>query len=104
MASTAVRVPDEALIVIQRLARDEDLTAGGMIAKMAKQYEERKFQQEVKESLARLKQDPEAWKEYQAEIALWDNLPNDALMAEESYYTPEEERQIHEEVARTESR
>ncbi|HWK81232.1 MAG TPA: hypothetical protein VNP95_10695 [Thermomicrobiales bacterium] len=48
----------------------------------------------VQEDLARLKQNPAAWQDYQDELAFLDRSAGDGLQDEPPYYTPEEEQAI----------
>ena len=44
------------------------------------------------EGFARLRGDPAAWDEYQAEAALWERVSADGLEDDEPYFTDEEAR------------
>lgn len=84
---------------LQAIAREEERPMAELVTFLVDRYERERFWKGVEEDLARLKANPVAWKDYQDEIALWDQLAGDGLQNEESYYTPEEEREILAEVA-----
>ena len=56
---------------------------GGSKAKVVERaispLEQRLFQEEVKQAYTTLRQDEAGWKEYMAEVALWDRLASEGL-------------------------
>lgn len=76
---------------------------GEIVTDLLNRYEREQFWDRVDASLAKLKADPVAWKEYQDEIALWDTTSADGLENEERYYTPEEEAEIEAKFAQTQT-
>lgn len=48
------------------------------------------FWKNYEEDYTRLQADPEAWRAYLDELALWDSTSNDGLESEEPYDTDEE--------------
>lgn len=84
---------------LQAIAEEQERSMGELVTFLIDRYELELFQRGVEEDLARLKADPPAWKDYQDELAMWDQLAGDGLQHEEPYYTPEEEREILAEVA-----
>lgn len=48
------------------------------------------FWEQMQEDYDRLRADPEAWRDYQNDMALWDSTSNDALESEEPYYIDDE--------------
>ena len=53
----------------------------------------------MQEDYARLRANPDAWRDYQEEIAAWDSLIGDGLADEPPYLSPEEEQAIRERSA-----
>jgi hypothetical protein len=55
------------------------------------EYEHKKFMRELDEAVARTMADPEAWADYQAETAIFDNAAGDGLEPEDfsAYISPE---------------
>ena len=77
---------------------------GDVIADLLDRYDEERFWARVRQQIADLKADPDAWKDYMDETAAWDTLSGDGLEEEEPYYSPEEEREILGNAAKTQSR
>lgn len=73
------------------------MTGKGAILTDAKE----EFWKRARESVERLRADPEAWQGYLDDIAIWDGMADDGLAKEEPYYTPEEEAEIEAEFERT---
>jgi hypothetical protein len=96
-----VRVEKKLHDTLRELSKAEHRPIGEVIEDAVAKYERDKFWKGVHEDYARLRADPEAWEDYQREVALWDSLSNDGLEDEEPYYSPEEEEAIRAEIART---
>jgi hypothetical protein len=79
---------------LQSIAHAEDRPMGEVVTFLVDRYERERFWKQVRADYARLKADPAAWAEYKAEVDAWDTLSGDGLVAEEPYYSPEEEREI----------
>ena len=103
MAST-VRVDDRLHARLREIAQDEHRPIGQVIEEAIEGYERKKFWQAVNESVDRLRADPDAWRAYQDEVALFEGGAMDGLEHEEPYYTPEEEEMIRGDHARTKGR
>jgi hypothetical protein len=86
---------------LQQIAKAESRPMGDIVTDLVERYEKELFWKGVREDYARLHADPEAWKDYQNEIAVWDATSGDGLENEPPYYTPEEEDEIRAEYART---
>ncbi len=86
MATTSVRVDPSTHAVLRDLSRQEEKPIGQVVAEAVEQYKKDKFWRELEEDYERLRADPEAWQDYQDEMALWDSTSNDGLESEESYY------------------
>jgi hypothetical protein len=89
---------------LQDIARGEKRPMGDVIADLLDRYDEERFWARVRQQIADLKADPDAWKDYMDETAAWDTLSGDGLEEEEPYYSPEEEREILGNAAKTQSR
>ncbi len=99
MASSMVKIPSQTHAKLQEIARDEHRPMGEIVTELVDRYEREQFWKGVKEDYERLRSDPVAWKEYQDEVAVWDNLAGDGLENEPPYFTPEEEEEIRERAA-----
>ncbi|MGB3306051.1 MAG: hypothetical protein WBA63_07685 [Thermomicrobiales bacterium] len=102
--SATIKIQAETHRKLQEIARSEDRPMGEVVTRLADEYEHQRFWHEAREQIARLKADPVAWKGYLDEMAEWDGMPNEVLDQEEPYYSPDEEREILADAARTESR
>lgn len=87
-----VRVDPKLHAALRALSEDEQRPMSQIIEEAVSRYQQAKFWQEMHDGFARLRADPEAWGEYQAEAALWDSVSGDGLEDEEPYFTPEEAR------------
>ncbi|MGI8482809.1 MAG: hypothetical protein ACR2OU_00985 [Thermomicrobiales bacterium] len=103
MASTVVRLEAKTHARLREMAETEHRSMGEIVTDLLERYEREQFWDRVDTSLAKLKADPVAWKEYQDEIAVWDATSGDGLENEEPYYTPEEEAEIETKFARTQT-
>ena len=89
---------------LQEIARGEKRPMGEVIADLLDRYDEERFWAGVRQQIAKLKADPDAWKDYMDETAAWDTLSGDGLEDEERYYSPEEEQEILRDAASTQGR
>lgn len=71
-----------------------------MLTDAVVRYEKERFWRQAHAEYAELRSDPEAWSEFQAEVAILEGGSMDGLDGEEPYYTPEEEEEIRAEAAR----
>lgn len=85
MASTTVRVDVRTREVLREWSREQHKPIGEIIADLVQRQEKERFWQELEASLDRLRADPQAWQEYQGEIALWDTTSGDGLENEPPY-------------------
>ena len=99
--ATSVRIDKELHTRLRRIADSEQRSMGQVLEDAVRGYERERFWQGVQEDFARLRSDPDAWRSYQDEVAVWDATVNDGLEDEEPYYSPEEEAEIDAEYART---
>lgn len=101
MASTTVRVDPKLHATLRKLSEAEHRPIGQVIEDAVAKYEKDAFWKGLYDDYARLRANPEAWADYQREVALWDSTSNDGLEDQEPYYSPEEEEAIRAEAART---
>jgi hypothetical protein len=77
---------------------------GEIVTDLVTRYEDEQFWTSYQEGYRRLRADPDAWKDYVAELDAWDAMPNEVLDAEEPYFTPAEEEAFLARAAKAESR
>jgi len=87
-----VRVEPSLHATLRALSEAEQRPIGEVIADAVDRYRQETFWQAMHEGFARLRADPEAWREYQEEAALWDSVSGDGLEDEGPYFTEEEAR------------
>lgn len=90
MTSTSIRVPNETLAALRELSEDEQTSIGQIVANAVKQYRKDKFWKEMHEGFSKLREDPQAWQEYQDELAEWETLNGDGLQDEAPYFIEEQ--------------
>lgn len=88
-ATRTVRIKPETHRRLQQLARDSKRSLPDVLDEAISEYERKKFLEGVREDYARLRADPEAWREELEERALWDVTLMDGL-EDEPPYPPEE--------------
>jgi hypothetical protein len=91
MASTTVRVDARTRELLREWAKEQHKPIGEIIADLVHKQEKERFWRELEVSLDRLRADPEAWQEYQDEIALWDTTTGDGLETEPPYDNGDEQ-------------
>ena len=79
MATTTIRVSIEVREKIAELSKAEGKTTAQLIKEMVEEREKQQFFEGLAEDFRRLRNDPEAWADYQNEIALWDSTLMDGL-------------------------
>jgi predicted DNA-binding protein len=77
VATTTVRVPTSTHKRLQVLAAEETRSIGEVIEALLDEDEKHRFFAGLAEDFARLQADPEAWADYQAEVARWDSTLRD---------------------------
>ncbi len=87
-----VRVEPKLHATLRALSDAEQRSISQVIEEAIDRYQKEKFWKAMHEGFARLRADPAAWNEYQAEAALWDSVSGDGLEDEEPYFTAEEAR------------
>lgn len=86
MAGTTIRVDGRTHEMLRELSKEEHKSIGQVVTELVERHREERFWQEMHEDFARLRSDPEAWQDYQDEMALWDATLMDGLEDEEPYY------------------
>jgi predicted DNA-binding protein len=79
MATTTIRVPIEVREKLAVLSDSEGKPIGKVIQKLIREHEKQEFFKGLAEDFRRLRNNPEAWAEYQREIAMWDTALMDGL-------------------------
>lgn len=80
--TATVRVNDELHATLRALAAEEHRSIGEVIAAAVRRYEAEQFWAGVAADFERLRANPAAWADYQAELALWDRTAGDGLTQE----------------------
>jgi hypothetical protein len=92
MASTAlIRVDTKTRDLLAKMAEQDQTSIGEMVTSLTNKAERERFWKSARDGYARLKADPEAWTEYQAEISLWDSTLMDGLEENPYDYGDEDE-------------
>ncbi|MGC4107799.1 MAG: hypothetical protein QM753_15870 [Thermomicrobiales bacterium] len=91
---TTVRVDDALAATLRSIAVEEQRPMGQVIADAIAHYQRERFWRDVEESVERLRADPEAWADYQAEVRSLEGGSMDGLTDEEPYFTAEEVEDI----------
>ncbi|HEV2107544.1 MAG TPA: hypothetical protein VGR16_04725 [Thermomicrobiales bacterium] len=74
-----VKIPTEAHAHLAELAADQERSMGDLLADLIEQERRRAFWEETNAAYARLKADPEAWADWQAEIRSMEGTLMDGL-------------------------
>ena len=94
MAGSSIRVEEKTIAALRVIAKDEHRPIGQIVTELVERYRREKFWRDMHEGFSRLRADPQAWAEYQAEVALWDSIAGETLANEPPYYSPEEEEEL----------
>lgn len=78
-ATVSIRVPTEAHQKLREIAEKQHKSIGEALNEAVHLLEREQFWAEYAEAYARLRADPEAWQEFQDELALWDSTLMDGL-------------------------
>jgi len=89
---------------LQALAKQEERPMSEIVMDLVDRYEDEAFWSSYEKALDRLRDDPQAWADYQAEIRELDAMGYDGLQDEDPYFTPEEEEEISAKLAHAEGR
>jgi predicted DNA-binding protein len=74
-----IRITPRSKAVLRSLAKQEGKPMQAVLDEAIEHYQRDKFLDEVNAAYARLRSDPKAWKEEEAERALWDKTLADGL-------------------------
>ena len=74
-----IRITPRSKAVLRVLAKQEGKPMQAVLDEAIEHYQRDKFLDEVNAAYASLRSDPKAWKEEQAERALWDKILADGL-------------------------
>ncbi len=74
-----VRVSETTHKALQALSSKEGKTMQDIIDKAIEDYRRKNFLEGLSQDFQALQEDPEAWKEHEEEMALWDNTLQDGL-------------------------
>ncbi|MDQ3720900.1 MAG: hypothetical protein M3350_09010 [Actinomycetota bacterium] len=74
-----IRAYAETREALKRLSQAKNMTGAELLAALVQRAEEDAELDAMNEDFRRLRADPKAWAEYQAELALWDNTLMDGL-------------------------
>src|SRR5437667_3789716 len=85
MASGTVRISDKAHTILRELAAESGDTMQAILDRALEEYQRRAFLEAANAEYAALRQDPEAWAEFQKELAVWDATLTDGLDPEEQW-------------------
>jgi predicted transcriptional regulator len=85
-----VRVESKVHATLRALAAAEQRSISQVIEEALDRYQEEKFWTAMHDGFARLRANPAAWADYQAEAALWDAASGDGLEDDEPYFSAEE--------------
>jgi len=77
--SPNIRITPHSKAVLRTLAKQEGKTMQAVLDEAVEHYQRDKFLDEANQAYTALRNDPKAWKEEQAERALWDNTQVDGL-------------------------
>ncbi len=92
MASTAlIRVDTKTRDLLAKMAEQDQTSIGEVAATAVKKLDRDRFWKSYNDAYAKLRADPEAWAEYEAEIRLWDSTLMDGLEAYPYDYGDEDE-------------
>ena len=80
-SSTTVRISDTDHKLLKKMAREEKSSLAEVLEKAISGYDKQRWLAQLNESLAKLKQDDRAWREYKDEQSLWDEALKDGLEA-----------------------
>lgn len=72
MSTTTIRVWPETRDKLNRLAREDHLSAPAFVDRLIAREEDERLIASTNEAFAALRRDSEGWAAYQAEMAFWD--------------------------------
>ncbi len=88
MDTITVRISRDTLRILRTLATGEGKSATAVLERAVYDYRSGKMLEETNRVYARLKADPVAWAEEQAELRLWENTLSDGLQQHDTFTAP----------------
>ena len=79
MASATVRISEEAREALREISAESGESMQAILDKAIEAYRRKRFFEQLNADFAALRADPDAWAEYQKELALWDATLMDGL-------------------------
>jgi hypothetical protein len=79
MESQTIRISKKTHRTLRELAEEAGTSMTAILEAAVKEYQERRFWEELHAGYAALKADPEKWADYQKEIQAWDVTLADGL-------------------------
>ncbi len=79
MGNTTIRIPDATHAALQQLAREQGRTIGQVVTDAVDHYARAQFLAGLNEDYARLRADPAAWADWQAELSSLDGTLLDGI-------------------------
>jgi predicted transcriptional regulator len=94
MGTVTVRVSTATRDRIAELAQDAGMSMSSVVDEAIRDYKRKRFFEQLNEAVERTRADPEAWADYQAEVALFDNAAGDGLGTDDipEYDPPQDTR------------
>lgn len=83
MSSTSIRINEQALAILQELARKQDRSLQAVLKEAIESYRRQKFLEDANAAFAALRCDAESWREELEERARWDRSGMDGLVEDE---------------------
>ena len=79
MASATVRISEKSHQALRKLAAESGESMQAILDRAIEEHRRRLFLEAANAEYAALREDPEAWAEYQKELALWESTLMDGL-------------------------
>jgi hypothetical protein len=79
MGTVTVRVSTATRDLIARLAAEKGMSMTAVVAEAVDDYRRKKFFEDLNAAVERTRADPDAWADYQAEVAIFDQAAGDGL-------------------------
>jgi hypothetical protein len=79
MASATVRISEKSRNTLRELAAQSGESMQTVLDRVIEEFRRKQFLEAANAEYAALRRDPEAWDEYQKELALWDSTLMDGL-------------------------
>lgn len=90
-AATTIKVRPDTHARLLEIAQEDDKSMGEVITFLVDRYERERFWRGVAEDIEKFKSDSQAYQQYRAEFAEWDNQTTVSLAEEPHYYDDDKE-------------